>query len=88
MAWFTRALQTELGLGQPKPDPAMTTVAGETHRLIWVDRHVGYRMRCSCGWIDGENHRGERAAVKAGNDHVRTWPGALGKAGVWRKLWR
>jgi hypothetical protein len=53
------------------PKRAVRTVGGKTHRITWADRHAGYRMKCSCGWIDPKNHWGERGAIEAGNRHVR-----------------
>jgi hypothetical protein len=55
----------------PMPKRATSTVGERTHRLTWADRHAGYRMKCSCGWIDPKNHWGERGAIEAGNWHVR-----------------
>jgi hypothetical protein len=50
----------------------MTTVAGVSHRLNWVDRHAGYRMRCSCGWVDSTRRSSETNALNVANGHIRS----------------
>lgn len=50
----------------------MATVGGVTHRLRWLDRNVGWRMGCSCGWADTKSRLSERRAVEAGNRHIRS----------------
>ena len=61
----------------PSPPRAMATVGGVTHRLTWMDRHAGYRMRCSCGWMDYKLRSSERAAILAGNAHVQSVRAAM-----------
>jgi hypothetical protein len=47
-----------------------TTVGGVTHRLTWADRNAGWRLRCSCGWIDTKLRWTENNAVGEGNRHA------------------
>jgi hypothetical protein len=54
----------------PKPKAMMATVEGKTHRLSWSDRNNGWRMRCSCGWIDPKVRFRERGAILGGNAHI------------------
>jgi hypothetical protein len=68
-----RRLYRQMVNGPPKPPMprrAISTVRGVTHRLIWSDKHAGYRMRCSCGWIDPKLRLSERRAIDVGNAHV------------------
>jgi hypothetical protein len=69
-AWKHSATR-QLMKGPPKRKPAMTTVGGLTHRLIWADRNAGWRYRCSCGWIDAKIRWTENNATYEGNRHVR-----------------
>jgi hypothetical protein len=74
MGWksrYIRSLVSPPKKRTPKSKPAMTTVSGLTHRLTWVDRHAGYRMRCTCGWIDPTRRTSEARAVTVANAHVR-----------------
>jgi hypothetical protein len=48
------------------------TVAGVTHRLIWLDRRPGYRIRCSCGWADSKVRWTGRRATLIGKGHIRS----------------
>ena len=52
------------------PRQAMATVNGGTHRLKWLDRNSGWRMGCSCGWVDSQLRVSQRSAINAGNAHV------------------
>lgn len=83
MGWKSRYVRSVVSPPRrtrtPKPKPAMTTVGGLTHRLTWVDRHAGYRMRCSCGWVDGTRRATEASAVEAANAHVRGVQQAVAK---------
>lgn len=65
-----------------KPRLALATVNGRTHRLTWADRNAGWRMKCSCGWIDPKLRLGQRKAKNVGNAHVRSsrWSGKAGRA--------
>jgi hypothetical protein len=66
---------------QPRPKAAMSTIAGVTHRLRWVDRNAGWRMACSCGWVDHSRRWTQDNAVRAGNQHIRSmqWAEVRGK---------
>lgn len=52
------------------PQRAVATVGTTVHRLSWADKHAGYRMRCSCGWVDSALRSNERQAINTGNAHV------------------
>lgn len=54
----------------PKPKRVVTTVGGVTHRLTWADRNAGWRLRCSCGWIDPKLRWTEGNALREGNGHA------------------
>lgn len=51
---------------------ATGTADGITHRLKWLDRNSGYRMGCSCGWVDPSLRWTQNNAVLEGNRHVRS----------------
>ena len=74
MGWKSRYVRSVVSPPKPKKQPlpqrAMATVGGVTHRLSWLDRHAGYRMRCSCGWADAAVRSTERSAINNGNSHV------------------
>jgi hypothetical protein len=53
------------------PQQAMATVGGTTHRLKWLDRNSGWRMGCSCGWVDSQLRLSQRSAINVGNAHVK-----------------
>lgn len=48
----------------------LATADGVTHRLTWADRNAGWRLRCSCGWIDPKLRWTETNAVRQGNSHA------------------
>jgi hypothetical protein len=56
--------------GAPKPKVVTTTAGGITHRLRWADRNSGWRMRCSCGWLDPKVRWTESGAIAEGNRHA------------------
>src|SRR2546428_5667119 len=66
---------------QPRPKAALATVGGATHRLSWVDRNSGWRMRCSCGWVDASLRWTQDNAIRAGNRHIQwlRWAAFLGR---------
>ena len=48
----------------------MARVESTGHTLTWVDRQAGYRMRCSCRWLDPTIHRTEDGAIRAATSHI------------------
>jgi Domain of unknown function (DUF5679) len=70
-AWKHSATR-QLLVGPPKRKrkPVLTTAGGVTHRLTWADRNAGWRMRCSCGWLDPKLRWTENNAVWEGNRHA------------------
>jgi hypothetical protein len=71
MRWLARGIEELKPTRAQRPKRAMATVGGRTHRLVWADRHAGYRMKCSCGGIDPKLRWRERGAVEQGNRRVR-----------------
>lgn len=69
--WFWKHSLVRQVVAPLKPKVVMGTVGGVTHRLRWADRNAGWRMRCSCGWIDARVRWSERKAIAAGNQHVQ-----------------
>lgn len=74
MGWGQRLVRPYFRQAKPRkrpmPQRAMATVGTTVHRLSWSDKHAGYRMKCSCGWVDSMLRMNEREAVNTGNAHV------------------
>ena len=69
-AWEHSTVRQTFQPGPVHPKRARATVGGTTHRLTWSDRNAGWRMKCSCGWLDSKVRMSERKAVMEGNKHV------------------
>jgi glucose-6-phosphate dehydrogenase assembly protein OpcA len=54
------------------PPPTEATVGGVKHRLIWLDRRAGYRLQCTCGWVDSRVRWTGRRAMHVGKGHIRS----------------
>lgn len=71
MGWKSRYIRSLVSSPKaPRPRPGTTTIAGFAHRLRWIDKHVGYRMGCTCGWIDATRRGSESKAIEVANDHL------------------
>ena len=73
VGWVSDRLTVRKKPGRRATLPYHTvTVAGVTHRLIWLDRRPGYRIRCSCGWADSRVRWTGRRATQVGKGHIRS----------------